>query len=433
VPAVLAAGLLSAHFLRVRAPALMILPPAGLLLLWLRRPWALRAVQLLLLCGAAFWLALLAELAGARQAMGMPWGRLAVILVAVAGLTVAAAWLLDAAPSRGRAGGAARVTHDTGGPLASFVLTAALLAFVQLRVQRPMLLPERFIPGAGWLAIGALATWAGWLTERVLEPTRAPGWRARAWGLFSLVFFAQLGLGLLGLERFLMTGTLHVPVPAVILGGPLYRGEGFFMITLFLVTVVLVGPAWCSWLCYIGAWDSSLARRRRLARAPRGRGWPWLRVGLLVGTVAVALGLRAGGASGPTAAAVGLGFGGLGVLVMWLGSRRTGTLVHCSYYCPLGLVAAVLGKVSPHRLRITDACTDCGACTRACRYDALSASRVARRRPGISCTLCGDCLASCRHGALQHRLLGLPPAVSRTVFVVLVVSFHAVTLGVARI
>jgi len=96
-------------------------------------------------------------------------------------------------------------------------------------------------------------------------------------------------------------------------------------------------------------------------------------------------------------------------------------------------VAAVLGKISPHRLRITDACTDCGACTRACRYDVLSPRQVARRRPGLSCTLCGDCLASCRHGALQHRLLGLSPAVSRTVFMVLVVSFHAMTLGVARI
>ena len=212
------------------------------------------------------------------------------------------------------------------------------------------------------------------------------------------------------------------------------------MITLFLVTLAVVGPAWCSWLCYIGAWDNTLARTKKLARAPappglpglRGRRWP-LRVATLAGTVAAALGLRAAGVPGPWAAALALVFGGLGVVVMFLASRATGTLVHCTAYCPLGLVAVLLGRLSPHRLRITAACTDCGACTRACRYDALSPADVTRRRPGLSCTLCGDCLPSCRHGALVHRFPGLSPSASRALFLVLVVTLHAVTLGVARI
>ena len=51
-------------------------------------------------------------------------------------------------------------------------------------------------------------------------------------------------------------GEMHLPVPALILAGPLYRGEGFFMLFLFLSTVLIVGPAWCSWLCYVGAWDN---------------------------------------------------------------------------------------------------------------------------------------------------------------------------------
>jgi len=75
--------------------------------------------------------------------------------------------------------------------------------------------------------------------------------------------------GLLGAERLLMTGKLHLPVPALVLAGPLYRGEGFFMLILivFLVTVMFVGPAWCSWLCYVGAWDNLAASSRRPQKA----------------------------------------------------------------------------------------------------------------------------------------------------------------------
>jgi polyferredoxin len=65
-----------------------------------------------------------------------------------------------------------------------------------------------------------------------------------------------------------MTGELHLPIPALILAGPVYRGEGLFMPVLYTVTILLVGPAWCSWLCYIGAWDDFAARRRKGGSRP---------------------------------------------------------------------------------------------------------------------------------------------------------------------
>ncbi len=94
---------------------------------------------------------------------------------------------------------------------------------------------------------------------------------------FSMVFFAQLLLGLAGIEKLLMTGKLHLPVPALIIAGPLFRGEGVFMLILFAATVLLVGPAWCSYLCYIGAWDNYAATaQKRPGRLPSWR--PWLRM-----------------------------------------------------------------------------------------------------------------------------------------------------------
>ncbi len=321
----------------------------------------------------------------------------------------------------------------------AFALTAILLAFIQAKVSRPMLLAERYWHAAGWAEIPLLAAWSAFLVRRMADVRSAPAWRLRLWSLFSAVFFGQLALGLLGLERMLMTGKLHLPVPALIVAGPLYRGGGLFMPILFSATILLVGPAWCSHLCYIGAWDnlaSRLSRRRPLAELASGGGGRrrWLRWANLGLAVAAPLALRFFGM--PTIAAVLLGaaFGLIGVAVMLLWSRRTGMMAHCSWYCPIGLLSSRLGRINPFRVRVdTGRCTACGACSLACRYDALTVADVARGGPNHSCTLCGDCLSTCRHDSMSLALPGLSPETSRRVFLVVVASLHAVFLGVARI
>ena len=316
--------------------------------------------------------------------------------------------------------------------VAAALLTAGLLSVVQGKVERPMLLAERFVSGTGWVEVALLALYAGWVTHHVLDPRRSALWRRRVWGLFSIVFFLQLALGLAGLEDFLMTGALHIPVPAMIVAGPLYRGAGFFMPILFTVTVLLVGPAWCSYLCYIGAWDSGLAHlRKRPTALPRWR--RPLRAAILALVVLSALALRWAGVSGPLAAACGIAFGLAGVAIMATWSRRSGSMAHCLSYCPMGWIATVLGKLSPFRVRIVSACNECGACTHFCRYDALSMEDIRRRRPGWSCTLCGDCLRACHDRFLEYRVLGLRGDAARAVFLTLVVSLHATFLGVARL
>ena len=318
--------------------------------------------------------------------------------------------------------------------LSAFLLTGATLAVLQSKSGTPLLLPERFVPGAGWPLGVLLAVYAAWLVHRMAEARTASRWRRRAWLLFSVVFFTQLAVGLAGEQRFLMTGRLHLPVPALIVAGPIYRGSGLFMPILFLSTVVLVGPAWCSHLCYVGAWDNAAAAaRRRPLRLPAWtRGLRWA-LSLLV--VLVALALRLSGASATLALALGLAFGLAGVALMLLASRGQGTMVHCTVYCPIGLAANLLGKLSPFRVRIGPACTDCAACTPACRYGALEPEHVARRRPGLGCTLCGDCLDRCRDGQLSYRFAGRGGggATVRCAFLVLAVSLHAIFLGVARI
>jgi polyferredoxin len=230
----------------------------------------------------------------------------------------------------------------------------------------------------------------------------------------------------------LMTGELHLPVPALIAAGPVYRGEGFFMLALYGSSLLLLGPAWCSHLCYIGAWDhwASKSRKSTPTLPAHAR---YTRLGLLALVLAAALVLRFSGF--PTLIAVWAAavFGLVGVMIMLTLSTRCGTMVHCTAYCPIGIVSNVMGKVNPWRVRIAEGCSNCGKCSRACRFSALSAADLERGRPGLSCTLCGDCIASCPDSRLHYTFPGLSPSTARKAFIVAAVALHAVFLGVARI
>lgn len=319
-----------------------------------------------------------------------------------------------------------------GGSVAAFLLTGVFLGLVQGMVDPPMLMAERLVRGAGWAEVPALAVYSGWLVSRMRKPALAVVWRRRVWRLFSVVFFGQLLLGLAGFGSFLMTGRLHFPIPALIVAGPAYRGTGFFMLFLFLSTVVLVGPAWCSHLCYVGSWDDlAAARKKRPVVLPRWTAWGKVAMAGLIVAAAFVLGRAGFPAWVATAAAASLGILSVGVILS--ASRATGVMVHCTVLCPIGVLATRLGRLNPFRISIDAGCTDCGVCTPACRYDALSRDDVRMRRPGPSCTLCGDCINSCRSTHLRYRFPGLSSDDARTVFLVLVVSLHAVFLGLARI
>jgi polyferredoxin len=429
IPAMLAALVLGAHFLRSGeggATAACVLAP---LVLLSRRAWARPALVALLVGAAGLWVAIAHDLVGERRAAGEPWLRMAAILGGVALITLASCLpLFGAGFARwcGREAQSARVS------LAAFVLTFALLAVVQVKVALPMVLLERFVPGGGWLAALGLACWAAVVAGHLLDPRESPRWRRRIWLLFSCAFFGQLLLGLLVDGRFLLTGALHLPVPAVILAGPVFRGEGLFMPILFAVTVLLVGPAWCSHLCYLGAWDQLASDRRKHPAALPA----WTRVARMAMVPLVvlgALGMRLSGASVSAAAAIGLAFGLAGVAIMVAASRRLGVMAHCAVWCPMGLVADLLGRLSPLRLRIAATCTRCGACGRVCRVDALREKDLEAGRPGLACTLCGDCVGSCKSREISLHFLSLSPERARALFVILVAAGHAVFLGVARI
>ncbi|MCB2216257.1 4Fe-4S binding protein [Desulfofustis glycolicus] len=388
-------------------------------------PWTYSALAGLLGFGTFLWVGITVELAQQRLALGLPWLRLAIILGSVTLICfVAGGWNLRRAMQLKSA--------DNLAPGGAFLLTVGGLSLARQMSSLDILLVDRFLPGGGWVAIFLLGVYAALITTVMLDTAQSARWRRIIWTAFSVVFFAQLLLGLAGLEKFLMTGALHLPVPALIAAGPIFRGEGLFMIILFGAAVILVGPAWCSYLCYIGSWDNlaATANRRATPLPSWTRAMRWL---ICIAVLGLALILGRIGMAAPPAAVLAAGFGlvGVGLMVLW--SRRTGTMTHCLTYCPMGLLADLFGRINPWRIKIHDGCNQCGRCSRVCRYNALTPADLAGRRAGFTCSLCGDCISACPDNHLHYTFPGLGDTAARAVFLAVAVSLHALFLGVARL
>jgi ferredoxin-type protein NapH len=160
---------------------------------------------------------------------------------------------------------------------------------------------------------------------------------------------------------FLLDLFILINIPMIIIAGPIYRGHLYIMTILFISTIVLSGPAWCSHLCYFGAIDS-------ISAAGRSKGSPirykWaLKTTVLLLVIAGTIVLRWFKVSTFTATFLALGFGVIGLGLVLLVSRKAGKMVHCTAYCPIGTIVNLARFINPFRLKIDqNNCTDCMAC-----------------------------------------------------------------------
>lgn len=318
-------------------------------------------------------------------------------------------------------------------PLAVFIFVLTSLSLIHIKAPGEILIAERFFPGWGWLQILITSLYGAVLVKKMADPLRQPHWRRVSWTVFSVLFFAQLLLGLTLEARFLMTGKLHWPIPAMILAGPVYRADISFMAILFLSTVILAGPAWCSQLCYFGAFDNLLAHGGRPATKPI-KGKYGLKFTMLLLVIVSALIFRIAGFSSFWTTAMAGAFGLGGIIVMFVFSKSQSRMIHCLVYCPIGTIVHYLGRMNPFRVVIEDtSCTDCMLCSISCRYDALSVTDVRSRRAGRTCTACGDCISTCRGHSLRYKFLNLSSDAARNLYLFLTISLHTVFLAVARL
>jgi hypothetical protein len=95
LPIVLSLLLLGAHFLRYGNTLVVIGLVLLLALLFVRRPWVARVMQLVFAIGALEWLRTLVMLVQERMVLGAPYLRMAVILGTVVAITLLAALLFQ--------------------------------------------------------------------------------------------------------------------------------------------------------------------------------------------------------------------------------------------------------------------------------------------------------------------------------------------------
>jgi ferredoxin len=214
------------------------------------------------------------------------------------------------------------------------------------------------------------------------------------------------------------------------------------MIGIWLAMTLVVGKAWCSYICFFGGIEegfASLPKHAKL-RKPLLRNAEWLRLipwAILIFIVVLSAALfepvycmwlcpfktvteYPAVHSVETAIQMGIFialFAGLVVVLPFLTKKRT----QCAFFCPFGAFQSIFNKINLFEIRFDRAkCVDCTLCQTACPTMALSAESIREGRTLNNCMKCGACVDSCKKGAAVWHLKGtqvaLKPERARLLF-----------------
>ena len=232
------------------------------------------------------------------------------------------------------------------------------------------------------------------------------------------------------ITHWLVTGHTVTPVEpseatALARSGVINAGLIFFAAMILLTAVF--GRFFCGWACHVVALqDASAWLLGKLGRRPKPLKsrllryvpllvalyvfvWPlayriWLEKGLP--RIGIELTTSEFWATFP-----GWLIGGLTFLVCGFGAVYfLGAKGFCTYACPYGAFFAAAERMSPMRIRVTDACEGCGHCTATCTSNVRVHEEV--RDFGMvvddGCMKCLDCVSVCPNDALFYGAGPLP-------------------------
>jgi polyferredoxin/Flp pilus assembly protein TadD len=88
----------------------------------------------------------------------------------------------------------------------------------------------------------------------------------------------------------------------------------------------------------------------------------------------------------------------------------------CTYACPYGGFFGLADKLSPWKIRVTDACNQCGHCTATCTSNVLVHAEVREYKMVVDpgCMKCMDCISVCPNDALYFGFGKPTVAVSKS-------------------
>jgi tetratricopeptide (TPR) repeat protein/NAD-dependent dihydropyrimidine dehydrogenase PreA subunit len=256
-----------------------------------------------------------------------------------------------------------------------------------------------------------------------VRPSRSSKWRAGVLVAVHLVIAAHIA-------HWLAAGRTLTPVEpseamAFAKGGMINAGLIFFAATILLTAVF--GRFFCGWACHVVALQDLsrwlLAKvglrpkplRSRLLRLVPLLAfaymflWPVayrLWIGDSFGRFGTELTTTEFWSTFPGWVIGGLTFAVCGfAAVYFLGAKG-----FCTYACPYGAVFGVAERLSPLRIRVTDACQGCAHCTSVCTSNVRVHEEV--RDYGMvvdpGCMKCLDCVSVCPNDALYYGVGPLP-------------------------
>ncbi len=99
--------------------------------------------------------------------------------------------------------------------------------------------------------------------------------------------------------------------------------------------------------------------------------------------------------------------GSLGLVLALLLLSRLQPRFWCRHLCPLGGMLGLIGTWAPYRRRVSDACTNCDACTRKCPTGAIH--RGGKGTDRRECVVCLHCVHVCPEDAVRFGFLEADP------------------------
>ena len=195
---------------------------------------------------------------------------------------------------------------------------------------------------------------------------------------------------------------------------------GFVLFILLILSTLLFGRFFCGWACHVMAYQDGASwilrrlgiepkpiRSRLLFLVPFGAAlymfvWPSL-TRMIKGHPFPALEAHFATESfwqtfpGPIVSIIIILVCGP-ILVYFLGSKA-----FCSYGCPYGAFFGAVDAVAPGRIRVNDACEQCGICTQVCTSNVRVSEEVAKFRAVVDtgCMKTLDCVSACPKEALS--------------------------------
>ncbi|MFA6093340.1 MAG: 4Fe-4S binding protein [Elusimicrobiota bacterium] len=318
------------------------------------------------------------------------------------------------------------------------------LAFAFL-IFLPVFFFSRKILGAqNWTSAALWSLFTASIGAGILRTGRVSPWRALFFITMTAGFLIRFKSDLLGSSgRLFTTESLqevpycHIAAAASALNalysqylafmsghwrawGPLSLG------ILWLVFTLVLGQAWCSWVCFYGGIDEAFSRLwprppLRGLRVPRRlRDFPTaLLIFLLLVSLSTLLPVfclwlcplkltTAFLAPFDATRKLQLALMLLTGLVFLVGlPLLTGKRAFCGLLCPFGAWQAFFGRINPFRVSpLHESCIACGDCVQACPTFSIQQDEKGRPEVLSYCCRCGTCMDACTHESLRYTLLG---------------------------